>query len=82
MSKFNKKIKITYNKIDDNMDIDSVFREMDKVFSKYNSSYEDFAENAEKYMSGKSNISVQIIDENKKEPKKMSFKKWMAWVNS
>lgn len=83
MSKFNnlnnKKVKITYNDLDKNMDIDSVFREMDKIFSKMDND----SSNIDTFFGGKSNITVQIIDTNeKKEPKNLTFKKWMKWINS
>jgi hypothetical protein len=85
MSKFeninNKKVKITYSNLDKNMDIDSVFREMDRCFSKMDSEFENFSTNAEKFFGN--NISVEIIDNNKKkEPKNLSFKKWLKWLNS
>ncbi len=86
MSKFNninKKVKITYNNLDNNMDIDSVFREMDKIFSKVDSNANNINEYADTFFGGKSNISIQIIDsKEKKEPKNLTFKKWMKWINS
>jgi hypothetical protein len=86
MSKFNninKKVKITYNNLDNNMDIDSVFREMDKIFSKVDSNANNINEYADTFFGGKSNISIKIIDsKEKKEPKNLTFKKWMKWINS
>ncbi len=80
----NKKVKITYSNLDKNMDIDSIFREMDKCFSKMDSEFENFSTNADKFFGGNSNISVEIIDnkKEKKEPKNLSFKKWLKWSNS
>ncbi len=79
----NKKIKITYNNLDNNADIDSIFREMDKVFSKFDMDAETFNSYADQMFGGKSNIKVQICDkDDKKEPKNLSFKKWIKWLNS
>lgn len=87
MGKFNninnKKIKITYNNLDNHADIDFIFGEMDKVFSKFDMDVSSFNTYAEHMFGGKPNIKVQIIDNNqKKEPTNLSFKKWINWLKS
>ncbi len=78
----NKKVKITYNNLGDNTDIDLIFREMDKCFSKMESQFDNFDSFSKQIFDSNSNISIEIIDNNKKEnkpPKKLSFKKWLKW---
>jgi len=78
----NKKVKITYNNLDKNVDIDVIFREMDRCYTKVNSELSKTDVELKSVADSFSNISVEIINKDTKEnniPKKMSFKKFLDW---
>jgi hypothetical protein len=67
-----KSIKITYNRINSNDSIDSMFKDIDKCFSEITNKLE---EDNITLISSNPNISIEIID--KKSTKKLSFKEWL-----
>ena len=73
----NKKIKISCNNFD-NKDIDSFFRDVDKYLNNVNNGIDTSLNNHnfnEKY-----DIVVEVSDSNTI-PKKLSFKKYIKWLN-